>query len=93
MRIWNMLAGITVAAAVLLAGAVAEAQKGNPAGWLKGDKTGWITEGVRRETPPGFDLDRGLKKGWGTTEGVRNALPKGLQKRQPVPAPTPTPIP
>jgi hypothetical protein len=101
MRIWNILASITVGAAVLLAGAVAEAQK-RPGGWDKGSKP-WggaagalANGGTGTGTPPGFS--KGGKAGWGSTTSTdavtgattttRNTLPRGLAKK---PAPTLTP--
>lgn len=77
MRISNLLAGIAIAAAVLLTGAVAQAQK-RPSGWDKGTKSGW-TGDVATRLPPGI-----TKRG--------GTLPHGLAKK-PAPAPAPTPVP
>jgi hypothetical protein len=67
MRIWNILAGITAAVFLLLAGAVAEGK--TPPGWKKGHKV-WAGT-----MPPGF-ASVGKRKGW---HGVK--LPPGLAKR------------
>ena len=67
MRIWKILAGITAAAVVLLAGAAAEAKR--PKGWDMGHKV-WV-----HKTPPGF-ASGGLRRGW-----HRGTLPPGLAKR------------
>jgi hypothetical protein len=59
-RLWNILTGITVAAAVLLAGPVAEAKrikgdriKGDPPGWVnvRAKNVGWARRGF--DMPPG----------------------------------------
>jgi len=55
MRICNILVGIIVAAAVLLAGPVAEAKrkKGDPPGWenVRAKNVGWARRGF--PVPPG----------------------------------------
>jgi len=72
MRFWNLLAGVTIAAAVLLTGATAEAQK-RPPGWDKGNKP-WKGTAEEPGHPPGFI--RGRKVGW---RGL--GLPPGLAKK------------
>jgi hypothetical protein len=72
MSFWNLLAGTTIAAAVLLTGAGAEAQK-RPPGWDKGNKP-WKGTAAAPGHPPGFT--RGLKVGW-----RGGSLPPGLAKK------------
>jgi hypothetical protein len=72
MRFWNLLAGVAVAAAVLLTSAGADAQK-RPPGWDKGNKP-WKGTAAAPGNPPGFS--RGLKVGW-----HGGSLPPGLAKK------------
>lgn len=68
MHIWKHLVGAVAAAALLCAGAVAEAK--TPGGWNKGNKT-W-----KGGTPPGFT--KGKKTGWSTAAGTTTRMPPGL---------------